>query len=530
MRTIPVLATDLPCPSGKGELADMVHPIKAMFGTTMTRRGAMTGAAAAALASTAAGSVVRPRRLDVPLIMSDDVGFAESVNVLDYGAVGDGIADDRPAIQAAIDYAYANRQNVVFPANVPAYYRISLNLVCRPGVSLRGVGGKAKIKNMNTAGATMMDRSVFLMGNLALNYTQLLTSYDCGTIRPGYAVTLTNIADAANFTAGDQVATLSTATSSSSGFTLNDYLHLNRVTAKAGAVITLQYPIDVGYVGGLARLADVSTTAAPIVLPLYFIDNCCFENLEIEAPGGGMFNGYGGMYNVTVRDCISDGRWGPYANCMQHCRFVNNDWYFTGLMGEFAQNSLHSFHIGSRFYYKYDETYNPEARFQFSEASRNCSFLENVVDVNRLVLTPGFSLFSFSAAMQCCVVGNTITSDNTSSAITVVTFAGRTSGIRCVGNAFSRNIVKINSVRLFAYFSMIDKTNQNNYFDFNVLFASRGDFNYSIRVDNSYFNYIRSNKIAFGAILFKDTIPSQNFIDENVFTARSKKYESRFRG
>ena len=278
--------------------------------------------------------------------------LTNSVNVKDFGAVGDGVTDDRPAIQAAIDYAYANGMDVVFPADIPAYYKVSLNLVCRPGVSMRGVGGQAKIKNMNTGGATLMDRSVFLPGNMLLNYTQILTSYDCGTVDAGNSVTLTTPADVLNFAVGDQVVTLSTATSVSSGFTLNDYLHLNRITGISGATITLQYPIDISYAGGIALLSSVSTTAAPIVLPMYFIDNCSFENLDVEAPGGGMFSGYGGMYNVTVRDCIVDGQWGPYVNAAQYCTFTNNKWYFSYLMGDFSLNSLYSVIDDDTFLYK----------------------------------------------------------------------------------------------------------------------------------------------------------------------------------
>jgi len=44
-----------------------------------------------------------------------------SVNVLDYGATGNGVTDDTAAIQAAIDYASANSKTVYFPAGT---YRI----------------------------------------------------------------------------------------------------------------------------------------------------------------------------------------------------------------------------------------------------------------------------------------------------------------------------------------------------------------------------------------------------------------------
>jgi hypothetical protein len=451
-----------------------------------------------------------------------------SVSVIEFGAVGDGTTDDRTAIQAAIDYAYANGMDVAFPADIPAYYKVSLNLVCRPGVSMRGVGGQAKIKNMNTGGATLMDRSVFLPGNMLLNYTQILTSYDCGTVDAGNSVTLTTPADVLNFAVGDQVVTLSTATSVSSGFTLNDYLHLNRITGISGATITLQYPIDISYAGGIALLSSVSTTAAPIVLPMYFIDNCSFENLDVEAPGGGMFSGYGGMYNVTVRDCIVDGQWGPYVNAAQYCTFTNNKWYFSYLMGDFSLNSLYSVIDDDTFLYKYNSTVTPVARFQFSEAARHCKFINSSVNTNRLTVLAGNSLFAFGSATRCVVARNNIANDSSASSLTTVSFGGRTAGIRCFRNTFADNVVQMNNVRMFVYFSVTNFTvsppvpatdvlNINNRVENNLFTANSGDFAYSVRLDSSYSNYVSNNKSTFGAIFFNDTASSGNIIENNYF-------------
>jgi parallel beta-helix repeat protein len=63
---------------------------------------------------------------------------AQVFNILTYGAVGNGIADDRSAIQAAIDAAFAAGGGVVFaPA---ATYRITSSVTVKSGVTIAGAG------------------------------------------------------------------------------------------------------------------------------------------------------------------------------------------------------------------------------------------------------------------------------------------------------------------------------------------------------------------------------------------------------
>jgi hypothetical protein len=440
------------------------------------------------------------------------------VNVCDFGAVGDGVTDDTAAIQAAVDYAYANGKDVVYPADIPAFYNVTVNIVCPPGVSHRGLGGYAKIKNLNTGGASTMNRAVFLTGNLALQLTELLTVYDCGTVMPGTEVTLTTPGDAANFSVGDQVATMSNAFRLVIGLKLNEYMHLNRIKAINGAVITLEYPIDVSYAGGLSRLASVSSSlGTPINIPLYFIENCVFENLDIEAPSG-PFPGYGGLYNVTFTNCIVKGARTIYGNCFQYCKIDGIQGYFNDVIGEFAQNSLYTSITNSSFsYYEDAVTAAPTARFQIAEASRGCSFSGNTVDVNNLTVVAGNSLFTFNDAQYCKYTDNIITGDSAASKLTVCTFAGRSTGLRCSYNSFSRNTVNMDNIRLFVYFSMVDNSNVGNRAEDNQFLSNSGDFAYSIRIDNSYDNVIKNNVSNFGAIFFNDTASANNIVSGNFF-------------
>ena len=67
-----------------------------------------------------------------------------TVNVQDYGAVGDGVADDAAAIQAAID-ATGNNASIYFPSGVYAIGAAGLDIDGKTAFTLFGDGAKIKI-------------------------------------------------------------------------------------------------------------------------------------------------------------------------------------------------------------------------------------------------------------------------------------------------------------------------------------------------------------------------------------------------
>jgi hypothetical protein len=85
---------------------------------------------------------------------SVDSKLKDTVSVKDFGAVGDGVADDTAAIQAAL--ALGGR--VYFPATAN-YYRITDNLVMVDGTTVEGDGWKSEIR------LTVQGKNCFVAGN-----------------------------------------------------------------------------------------------------------------------------------------------------------------------------------------------------------------------------------------------------------------------------------------------------------------------------------------------------------------------------
>jgi parallel beta-helix repeat protein len=72
--------------------------------------------------------------------------LAQYVSVKDFGAVGDGVTNDQPAIQAALNYVFGAGGGEVF---VPTGdYKINAPIIVRSNTVLRGSGAGSVIKNM----------------------------------------------------------------------------------------------------------------------------------------------------------------------------------------------------------------------------------------------------------------------------------------------------------------------------------------------------------------------------------------------
>src|SRR6478736_8940629 len=84
-------------------------------------------------------------------------------NVKWFGALGDGVTDDRAAIQSANDYVSAVKGGYIwFPAGV---YKVSSGIYRASFVNWEGVKDSSIVKNFNTTHTTFGDQAVMWMGN-----------------------------------------------------------------------------------------------------------------------------------------------------------------------------------------------------------------------------------------------------------------------------------------------------------------------------------------------------------------------------
>jgi len=100
------------------------------------------------------------------------------VSVKDFGAVGDAVADDTAAIQAAINQAVAIRGTVFIPpANVGAYYKITSPLTVSAPVSILGDNtfGSLLFGVGMSAGAYILDFNCLAANNVELIHISGLT-------------------------------------------------------------------------------------------------------------------------------------------------------------------------------------------------------------------------------------------------------------------------------------------------------------------------------------------------------------------
>ncbi|MBV9995377.1 MAG: hypothetical protein JO127_09195 [Caulobacteraceae bacterium] len=322
-----------------------------------------------------------------------DVGTARSANrrwwrideafpdACQFGARGLGAAsDDTAAIAGAVAFLHKGGGGTLFfrtregPAEAGAYYNVTSPIPLLPGVSLQGDARRPKIKNLVAEGGAGVQQ-VFLPGNFHPAFTQELTYRDCGAIAAGRRATLRDPAHAAAFAVGDQVLIASSATGTTGSFSIPNYAILNEVEAVVGATLVFRRPIDVSFVGGVARLASVNGRNG---VPLFFYSDASLSDLDIETPHFWISDSACRSVRF-VRLTVSSRASVTYGNCFQHVDWESCVSYFSETAGEQSHNSLRTRARDSKFIFKPMRGVAPAEGLGLQERARhvlyeNCEF------------------------------------------------------------------------------------------------------------------------------------------------------------
>jgi hypothetical protein len=220
--------------------------------------------------------------LDVPFILPEN-----TINVLDFGAVGNNSNNDAPAIQAAINSLGANGGIVYIPSGT---YLMQSGLSLPSGVSLRGASATTTHLRFDLAnsGSTCINVS----GAVAGNYRAVTSGYELGS-------SLLSVADTAGFAAGHFAELVqdnnSTWDTQPASWANDSKGQMVRIAAVSNNQIALIYPLRTTF----------DATHNVRIRPINPAKNIAIECLHIErvsdATGSGGGNNIAFTYSVNCR-------------------------------------------------------------------------------------------------------------------------------------------------------------------------------------------------------------------------------------
>ncbi|MGH6972573.1 MAG: hypothetical protein ACREEQ_13280 [Caulobacteraceae bacterium] len=348
--------------------------------------------------------------------------FSGALDVTWFGATGGGEAerDESPYFQAAMDAAFARRGGEVEVPASRGFYNFRNAVVCRDGVSLRGVGGKPRLRNTNRTLAQRvgLPGTIFLPGNFHPNFTQDRAAhagvgaryYPTGPIADGAReVRLARPGDAARFLAGDKVYVASRTSISSGGFGVFDYAWLSTCAGAdtASGVVRFEDPVDHALAAGLiCRLADNPGRGG---LPLFFWRDGGLFNLDLG--NAGLPLPYVGVVSdQACQRCRFDdltvrGSACGVINSQQDCHWARPTMIWSLSCLEMAQNSLRTRVEAPTMVFESAPGVEPQGLLMVHERSRWCAVDDAMMELGGVVVGPkDGQLMAIAGAAHCRIL------------------------------------------------------------------------------------------------------------------------------
>ena len=236
-------------------------------------------------------------------IAGQDAGFedpAQEVNVMDFGAAGDGTENDAPAIQAAIE-SLNNQPGIVnFPSGS---YLIEESISIPSEVILRGVDSLSTHILIDFDGEPQ--NALNISGSPASEFQPVVSGYNEGS-------TSLAVEDASVFQVGDYAELIQDNGAwytESADWAENSVGQILKITAINGNTLTVEHPLRIDY----------NDTLNPRIRKIDPVINTAIEQLRIERldepqEGAGSNISVNLAANVRIKDIESDKSVGSHIN------------------------------------------------------------------------------------------------------------------------------------------------------------------------------------------------------------------------